>query len=62
MKRVVDIDVVLQPMLHRIKAGHQLGLIVYSTDMGMTVRGNEDIRYTLDGTKTRLTMNVKNLN
>lgn len=58
----VDIDVVLQPMLHRIKAGHQLGLIVYSTDMGMTVRGNEDIRYTLDGTKTRLTMNVKNLN
>lgn len=57
----VDVSVVLQPALHRIKAGHRLGLIIYSTDMGMTVRGNEDITYTLDGRRTRLVLNLREI-
>jgi Predicted acyl esterases len=37
----------LQPTFHKLTAGHQLGLIIYATDFGMTVRGNQDLRYSL---------------
>lgn len=37
----------LQPTHYRLTAGHQLGLVVYATDFGMTVRGNQNITYTL---------------
>lgn len=46
----------LQPMFYRLKAGHQLGLVVYATDMGMTVRGNEQVTYTLDLAGAQLTV------
>ena len=43
-------------MFYRLKAGHQLGLVVYATDMGMTVRGNEQASYTLDLAGAQLTV------
>ncbi|WP_010632583.1 Xaa-Pro dipeptidyl-peptidase [Sporolactobacillus vineae] len=42
-----EVTVELQPTFHRLVAGHQLGLIIYATDFGMTVRGNQDLRYSL---------------
>ena len=46
----------LQPMFYRLKAGHQLGLVVYATDMEMTVRENERASYTLDLAGAQLTV------
>ncbi|MEE5988272.1 Xaa-Pro dipeptidyl-peptidase [Ligilactobacillus equi] len=37
----------LQPSFYTIPAGRKLGLIIYATDMEMTVRGNQDLTYTL---------------
>ncbi|MFT8409691.1 Xaa-Pro dipeptidyl-peptidase [Liquorilactobacillus satsumensis] len=37
----------LQPTFYRLAVGHQLGLVVYSTDMGITIRPNEDLAYSL---------------
>jgi X-Pro dipeptidyl-peptidase C-terminal non-catalytic domain. len=42
-----DIDVELQPTFYKLLKGHQLGLIIYATDFGMTVRGNQDITYAI---------------
>lgn len=44
----VDVEFTLQPTHYHLPAGHQLGLVVYGTDFGMTVRGNQDITYTID--------------
>ena len=52
-----DLELDLQPMFYHLLKNHQLGLIVYSTDMEMTVRGNEDITYSLDLSHCQL--NVK---
>lgn len=38
----------LQPIFHRLVKGHQLGIIIYSTDYEYTLRGNEQIDYQLD--------------
>ncbi|WP_100487320.1 Xaa-Pro dipeptidyl-peptidase [Sporolactobacillus pectinivorans] len=43
-----DVDIELQPTFHKLAAGHQLGLVIYATDFGMTVRGNQDLRYALE--------------
>ncbi|MFT8726880.1 MAG: Xaa-Pro dipeptidyl-peptidase [Liquorilactobacillus ghanensis] len=37
----------LQPMFYHLPAGHQLGLIIYATDFGMTIRGNQNLNYSL---------------
>lgn len=42
-----DVTVELQPTFHKLVAGHQLGLVVYATDFGMTVRGNQNLHYSL---------------
>lgn len=42
-----NISVELQPTFYKLLKGHQLGLIVYATDFGMTVRGNQNIKYTV---------------
>lgn len=44
----VDLKLPLQPVFHTLKAGHQLELILFGTDYGMTLRGNEAIRYQID--------------
>lgn len=41
------ISVELQPTFYRIPKGHKLGLVIYATDFGMTVRGNQDIKYSI---------------
>jgi Predicted acyl esterases len=51
-----DIEFDLQPTFYHLPQGHQLGLVVYSTDMEMTVRGNEKINYTLDLSECQLTL------
>lgn len=43
-----DLNVTLQPIFYHLPKGRRLALIVYSTDMEMTVRGNQDISYALD--------------
>lgn len=42
-----NISVELQPTFYKLLKGHQLGLIVYATDFGMTVRGNQNIEYSV---------------
>ncbi|RYL92733.1 Xaa-Pro dipeptidyl-peptidase [Sporolactobacillus sp. THM7-4] len=49
-----EIDVELHPTFHRLAAGHQLGLVIYATDFGMTVRGNQDLRYSIDLSRCHL--------
>lgn len=41
----VEFKLNLQPVFHQLVTGHQLGLILFSTDFGMTVRGNDDLVY-----------------
>lgn len=43
-----DVTIELQPTFHKLVAGHRLGFVVYATDFGMTVRGNQDLRYSRD--------------
>lgn len=43
-----DLTLLLQPTHYQLLPGHQLGLIIYATDMEMTIRGNQNIRYQLD--------------
>lgn len=54
--QAVDVSLDLQPIFHELAAGHQLGLIIYSTDYEFTLRGNEDITYTLPLEKATLTI------
>ncbi|AUI72672.1 Xaa-Pro dipeptidyl-peptidase [Companilactobacillus alimentarius] len=42
-----NVTVDLQPTFYNLQANHQLGLIIYATDFGMTVRGNQNIKYTV---------------
>lgn len=42
-----DLTVTLQPTHYKLLAGHQLGLVIYATDFGMTVRGNQDLQYSI---------------
>ena len=41
-------------MFYKLPAGHKLGLIVYSSDMEMTVHANEELNYSLDLAACRL--------
>jgi X-Pro dipeptidyl-peptidase len=54
-----DVRVELQPTFHKLIAGHRLGLVIYATDFGMTVRGNQDLHYSLALTDCRLEVPFK---
>jgi len=56
-----DLTVVLQPMFYRLLAGHKLGLIIYSSDMEMTVHANDDLNYTFDLAACRLDFDASEL-
>lgn len=56
----VTFNLTLQPTLCRLKAGHKLGVILYGTDFEMTVRGNQDIRYTVDTVNSKLLVPFNN--
>ncbi|GBG94451.1 Xaa-Pro dipeptidyl-peptidase [Ligilactobacillus salitolerans] len=47
-----------QPTFWRLLAGHQLGLVIYATDMDYTIRGNQEITYTIDLAKSSLSLPV----
>lgn len=49
-------NVTLQPTYYRIPAGHQLGLVIYATDFETTIRGNQDITYTMQLDQSQLTL------
>lgn len=51
-----DLDVTLQPTHYRLLPGHQLGLVIYATDFGMTVRGNQDLQYSIQLAEATLTV------
>jgi len=44
----VNVSLTLQPTHYQMRSGHQLGVVLYATDFEMTVRGNQDIIYTID--------------
>ena len=50
----VTLHFALQPTEHHILAGHQLGIMVYATDMGMTVRPSTAATYELDLNASRV--------
>ena len=50
----------LQPTHYHLLPGHQLGLVVYATDMGMTLREEQATQYRIDLSASRLT--IPNLN
>lgn len=43
-----NFTIAFQPTFWRLLKGHQLGLIIYATDMDYTIRSNQDISYTVD--------------
>lgn len=43
-----DIEFDLQPNVYRVKAGHQLAVIIYATDFDKSIRGNQDVQYTIN--------------
>ena len=51
----------LQPMFYHLPAGRKLGLIIYATDFGMTVCGNQELTYTLQLTSCQLKLPVTKL-
>lgn len=54
----VEIEVVLHPTMYHLPAGRQIGLAVYGTDFGMTVRGNQAIDYTIDLAESQLILPI----
>lgn len=54
----VEIEVALHPTMYHLPAGRQIGLAVYGTDFGMTVRGNQAIDYTIDLAESQLILPV----
>lgn len=54
-----NVNVELQPTFYKLLKGHQLGLIVYATDFGMTVRGNQDIKYTVQTKDSSLIVPIR---
>ena len=54
--QLVTVEFDLQPLFHRLAAGHQLELIIYATDYAFTLRGNEDISYRLPVANAKLTI------
>lgn len=54
----VEVEVALHPTMYHLPAGRQIGLAVYGTDFGMTVRGNQDITYTLELADSQLILPI----
>lgn len=54
-----DLTVELQPTFYHLLAGHQLGLVVYATDFATTVRGNQELQYSLQINQCKITLPIK---
>ncbi|MGM0125293.1 X-Pro dipeptidyl-peptidase [Enterococcus sp. AZ194] len=55
----VEVEIILQPTIYDLAKGHQIGLVIYGTDFGMTVRGNQEINYTLDFEGSEISLPVQ---
>ena len=44
----------LQPTAYQVEKGHRLGLVIYATDFGMTLRNNDSDIYTINLANSRL--------
>ncbi|WP_125605532.1 Xaa-Pro dipeptidyl-peptidase [Lapidilactobacillus bayanensis] len=53
-----ELDLRLQPTYYHLPAGHRLGIILYATDMGMTIRDQNEITYTFDLESSKLVVNL----
>ena len=51
-------DLNLQLTYYHLPAGHQLGVILYATDMGMTIRDQNELTYSFDLENSRLKLNL----
>lgn len=60
-KKFYQFEFDLQPMFYHLLKDHQLGFVVYSTDMEMTVRGNEDITYSIQLENCKLNVDYEEL-
>ncbi len=49
-----EVQLDLQPTHYHLAAGHQLGLVIYATDMGMTLREEQQNQYQVDLGASRL--------
>lgn len=49
-------ELAFQPTFWRLLAGHQLGIVIYATDMNYTIRGNQSINYTVNLDDSTLTL------
>ncbi|CAJ1226234.1 Xaa-Pro dipeptidyl-peptidase [Lactiplantibacillus xiangfangensis] len=56
-----DFELDLQPIFHHLLKGHQVGLVIYGTDMKMTIRGNQDLQYSLNLNDIQLHIPVKSI-
>ncbi|GCF95565.1 Xaa-Pro dipeptidyl-peptidase [Enterococcus florum] len=52
----VEIELELHPTIYHLPAGRQIGVAVFGTDFEKTVRGNQDIQYTIDLAASQLTV------
>lgn len=48
----------MQPTFYKIPQNHQLGLVIYATDMRMTVRGNEEQSYSIQLAESKLSLHL----
>lgn len=46
--RFENVRLLLQPVFHHLLPGHQLGVVIFSTDFAMSLRGNENLTYQVD--------------
>jgi X-Pro dipeptidyl-peptidase len=56
-----DVTLQLQPTFYHLPAGHQLGLVIYATDFETTIRGNQDLQYSLQLNQSHLKVRLANV-
>ena len=55
-----ELNFPLQPTFWHLLKGHQVGLVIYASDMVYTVHGNQDIQYTVDLDNSELVLPILN--
>lgn len=55
----VEIELELHPTMYHLPKGRQIGVAVFGTDFEKTVRGNQDIEYTLDLNGSQLDLPIE---
>ena len=53
----VDFD--LEPEVFRVLKGHKIGILLFSADLDFTIRTNQEINYTVDLSKSSITLPIE---